>query len=175
MSPAARAGRPATDGLTPAFSGGPELEGRSVDELSFLFSSRRTRLSFQRTRLSADRTLMSIVRTALSLIGFGFTIFQFFRYLRQSVGVTEALVRAEAARNFSLALVLVGVLMLVLGIGAHVQFMMELRRDHTELVQARLIPHDRFPYSVTLAVALVLLLIGLLALVSILVRSGPFH
>jgi putative membrane protein len=153
----------------------PALGGRNGGELSFLLSSRRTRLSFQRTRMSADRTLMSIVRTALSLIGFGFTIFQFFRYLRQSVGVDETVVRAGAARNFGVALVSVGVLMLVLGIVGHVRFMLELRTDHDALVQARLVPHDHFPYSVTLAVALLLLLIGLLAFTSMVVRTGPFH
>jgi putative membrane protein len=66
---------------------GPGLEGRSAEDTSFQLSSRRTRLSFQRTRMSADRTLMSIIRTALSLIGFGFTIFQFFRFLRHSTDV----------------------------------------------------------------------------------------
>ena len=167
--------RPATVELGATGPPGPTLEGRSVDELSFLLSSRRTRLSFQRTRMSADRTLMSIVRTALSLIGFGFTIYQFFRYLRQSAGVSEAMVRSEAARNFSVALVIVGILMLVLGIIGHVRFMVELRGDHDQLVGARLIPHDQYPYSITLATALLLLFIGLGAAVSMIVRSGPFH
>jgi putative membrane protein len=173
MSLAVHAPGAAADLRSP-FATVPALEGRDVDALSFQLSSRRTRLSFQRTRMSADRTLMSIVRTALSLIGFGFTIYQFFRYLRQSAAVSEIVVRAAAARNFSLALVSVGVLMLVLGIVGHVQFMLELRADHGALVQARLIPHDRFPYSVTLAVALLLLLIGLLAILSMVVRTGPF-
>jgi putative membrane protein len=165
--------QPATDRASP-FAAAPGLEGRNADDESFLLSSRRTRLSFQRTRMSADRTLMSVVRTALSLIGFGFTIYQFFRFLRQSAGATE-MVRAEAARNFSIALVAVGILMLVLGIVGHVRFMLELRADHEQIVQARLVPDDRFPYSVTLAVALLLLLIGLCAILSMLVRAGPFH
>jgi putative membrane protein len=172
MSLAHHPGEPTPD-LGP-FATAPGLGGRKVDELSFRLSSRRTRLSFQRTRMSADRTLMSIVRTALSLIGFGFTIYQFFRYLRQSGGMAETLVRAEAARNFSLALVTVGVLMLVLGIVGHVQFMLELRADHAQLVRVQLVPPDHFPYSVTLAVALLLLLIGLLALLSIVAHVGPF-
>jgi putative membrane protein len=157
------------------FAAVPSLEGRNSGETAFLFASRRTRLAFQRTRMSADRTLMAIVRTALSLIGFGFTIYQFFRHLRESAGVTEAMVRPEAARNFSVALVTVGVLMLVLGITGHVRFMLELRADHAQLVLARLIPTDQFPYSMTLAVALLLLLIGLLAMLSMVVRAGPFH
>ena len=153
----------------------PALEGRSGDELSFLFSSRRTRLSFQRTRMSADRTLMSIVRTALSLIGFGFTIFQFFRHIRDSAGIAETVVRTRAPRNFGLTLVSLGVLILVLGIVGHIRFMLELRADHGSLVQARLLPHDHFPFSVTLGIALLLLLFGLLAILSMVVRVGPFH
>jgi Cu/Ag efflux protein CusF len=71
---------------------------RPAGSQSFLLGSRRTRLSFQRTRMSADRTLMSIVRTAPSLIGFGFTIFHFFRRLRESAGAQ--VVPVGAARNF---------------------------------------------------------------------------
>ncbi len=161
--------------LESPFAEVPALEGRNSGEMAFLFASRRTRLSFQRTRMSADRTLMAIVRTALSLIGFGFTIYQFFRSLRQSAAVAEAVVRPEAARNFGMALVVVGVLLLVLGIAGHVRFMLELRADHAQLVLERLIPADQFPYSMTLAVALLLLLIGLLAMLSMVVRAGPFH
>jgi inner membrane protein YidH len=157
--------------LESPFAAEPALEGRNSGETAFLFASRRTRLAFQRTRMSADRTLMAIVRTALSLISFGFTIYHFFGFLRQSAGMA----RVEAARNLSVALVSVGILMLVLGIVGHVSFMLELRADHGQLVQARLIPHDRFPYSVTLAVALLLLLIGLLAVISMVVRTGPFR
>ena len=94
-----------------------------MDELSFLLSSRRTRLSFQRTRMSTDRTLMSIVRTALSLIGFVFTIFPFFHTLRSSDD-TAGLLRPEAPRNFGIALVVLGVLLLTFGIGGHVRFML---------------------------------------------------
>lgn len=174
MSLAQRPGQRGPDIPSP-FATMPELEVRSVDELSFGLSSRRTRLSFQRTRMSADRTLMSIVRTALSLIGFGFTIYQFFRALRQSNVVSEAVLHPEAARNFGAALVIVGILLLMLGIIGHVRFMLELRRDHEQLVHARLIPADAFPYSVTLAVSVLLLLIGLLAFISMVVREGPFH
>ena len=142
------------------------------DDPSVFLSSRRTRLSFQRTRMSADRTLMSIIRTALSLIGFGFTIFQFFHYLRESI---DPAVRAPAARNFGLALVLLGVLLLSFGIAGHIRFMLELRRDHTQLVDEAYIPHDHFPFSVTLGAAVLLLLIGLLAVLSMWLRIGPFH
>src|ERR1017187_5548895 len=87
------------------------------DRISLELSSRQPGMSLQRTRLSADRTLMSVIRTSLSLIGFGFTIFQFFQKLR----VAGTLARAEAPRNFGLALVFLGVGMLIIGIIYHVQ------------------------------------------------------
>jgi putative membrane protein len=150
----------------------PTLGGRNVDELSFLLSSRRTRLSFQRTRMSTDRTLMSVVRTALSLIGFGFTIFQFFNALRKS-DTGQAMLRPEAPRNFGLALIILGVLLLTLGIMGHVRFMTEFRREHDALVREQLIPHDHLPYSVTLLIAVLLWFVGLVAIANGIMRSGP--
>jgi putative membrane protein len=151
----------------------PVLAPAGIEETSLRLSMRRTRLSFQRTRMSADRTLMSIVRTALSLIGFGFTIYQFFRYLHQQAD-NIPLVRPHAARNFGIALVALGVLLLVFGIIGHVRFMLELRQDHDELVREALIPADSFPYSVTLAAAVLLLGIGILAILSMMATRGPF-
>jgi putative membrane protein len=150
----------------------PQLKGRNVDDLSFLLSSRRTRLSFQRTRMSTDRTLMSIVRTALSLIGFGFTIFQFFNTIRRS-DAGQTMLRPEAPRNFGLALVILGVLLLTLGIVGHVRFMTEFRREHDTMVEEQLIPHDNLPYSVTLLIAALLWFVGLLAIVNGVMRGGP--
>ena len=86
-------------------------------------AARRTGMAFQRTRLAEDRTLMAVIRTALSLIGFGFTIFQFFQRLREQ----DVITRAAAPRNFGVALVGLGIVMLVLGLGYHVQFMLGLR------------------------------------------------
>lgn len=150
------------------FSNRPQ---RDLDLMAAELSSRRTGLSFQRTRMSADRTLMSIMRTSLSLIGFGFTLFQFFRYLRQSVGTHVPVV---AARNFGMALVIFGVLLLVLGLWAHVKFMRELRAERALLVAERYVHgEESFPYSITLLIAMLLLLLGLVAVVDMAFRSGP--
>ena len=148
-----------------------DVDRRVSDDLSLELAARRTRLAFQRTRMSGDRTLMSIVRTALSLIGFGFTIFQFFRFLRESAGIPE---RIYAARNFGTTLVGVGILLLLLGIAGHVRFMLALRDDHGHLVSAGLLPNDRFPYSATLAVSLLVLMLGLFTIMSIVFHVGPF-
>jgi putative membrane protein len=121
--------------------------------------------------MSADRTLMSVIRTSLSLISFGFTIFQFFQKLRDQSVLTEA----GPARNFGTTLVALGICMLVLGIIYHVQFMLELRRRRTELTGEELIHGESsFPLSLTLVTAVVLLLIGIAAIVSMLFHVGPF-
>lgn len=127
-------------------------------------SMRRTGMSYQRTRLSADRTMMSIIRTALSLIGFGFTIFQFFSHLR-SANLLEA--TSHAPRNFGTALVAIGIILLTLGIVYHVRFMLGLRHGRDEMKREALIHGESaYPVSLPLVTAILLLLLGLLAIVS---------
>jgi putative membrane protein len=153
----------------------PGVSGRQADSMQAKLSSRRTALAFQRTRMSADRTLMAVIRTSLSLIGFGFTIYQFFRYLRETVGVLH-LLQGEAPRNFGMALVLLGVVMLSLGIWKHIAFMLELRAERKTFVVRGLIPgDDKFPISITLVTATLLLTLGLIAIVGMAMRAGPFH
>ena len=142
------------------------------DKISVELAARRTGLSFQRTRMSADRTLMSIIRTSLSLISFGFTIFQFFQHLRESNFLQGG---AHAARNFGAALVYLGVAMLMIGIIYHIQFMRGLRRERAEMSSAGYVhAQSQFPYSFTLLVAVLLLLIGFAAIASLSFRIGPF-
>ena len=141
------------------------------DRISVELSSRRTGMSFQRTRLSADRTLMSVMRTSLSLISFGFTINQVFQKLHESQVVKSA----AAARNFGLALVLIGTLMLLLGIVYHLQFMTGLRHERAQMKADGLIHGESaFPVSLTLIVAVALLAIGLFAIASMVFNIGPF-
>ena len=143
----------------------------SLGDISTELSARRTGMSFQRTRLSADRTLMSVIRTSLSLIGFGFTIFQFFQKLKDQSVVTGA----APARNFGMALVLLGVAMLVIGIVYHIQFMLGLRRER-EAMKADGLVHgeSQFPPSLTMITATILLLIGIAAISSMVFNIGPF-
>jgi putative membrane protein len=153
----------------------PGVSDRQVDSMPAALSSSRTALAFQRTRMSADRTLMAVIRTSLSLIGFGFTIYQFFRYLLETAVATQIL-RSEAPRKFSIALVILGVIMLSLGIWKHVAFMLELRAARKTFVFQGLIPGgDKFPVSITLITATLLLMIGLIAIASMVMRAGPFH
>jgi putative membrane protein len=144
-----------------------------LEDPSVELSARRTGMSFQRTRLSADRTLMSVIRTSISLISFGFTIYQFFVKLRDSNVFRDP---QRAPRTFGQSLVWLGVAMLILGILYHIQFMRGLRLERESLKAERLVhAESHFPVSMTLLVALALLAIGILALLSITVHTGPFQ
>lgn len=149
----------------------PTASGRNSEEISVELSSRRTGMSFQRTRMSADRTLMSVIRTSLSLISFGFTIFQFFAKIAEAQGR-----HSVASRNFGVSLVLLGVVMLIFGIVYHLAFMRGLRNERANLkVEGLVHAESHFPVSMTLIVALLLLLLGLMAIISMVFRVGPFH
>ena len=134
-------------------------------------SSRRTGMSFQRTRMSADRTLMSVIRTSLSLISFGFTIAKAFEKLREMGSVSSE----KPARNFGVALVALGIVMLVAGIVYHVQFMLGLRAERKKMKDGGLVhAESTFPPSMTLITAVILLLIGIVVIVSLTFQIGPF-
>ena len=133
---------------------------------------RRTGMSFQRTRMAADRTLMAVIRTSLALISFGFTIFKFFEKLKEA-GVLKG---AAPARNFGTSLVVLGIVMLVLGISYHVAFMLGLRRERGSLKALGLVHAESgFPTSLVLIVAVVLLLIGVVAVISMVGEVGPYN
>ncbi|HEX5046159.1 MAG TPA: DUF202 domain-containing protein [Gammaproteobacteria bacterium] len=142
-----------------------------LDDIKTELAARRTGMAFHRTRLAADRNLMAVIRTSLSMIGFGFTIFQFFTKLQQGGALP---VDSGTARTFGLSLVTLGVLLLVLGIGYQVSFMVQQRAVRGQMRGAGLIHAETgFPVSMTLIVALLLLLLGLLAVLGMLFNVGP--
>jgi inner membrane protein YidH len=149
----------------------PVTGASSSAQINTELAMRRTGMSFQRTRMAADRTLMAVIRTSLSLIGFGFTIFQFFNKLKDA-GVLKG---AEPARNFGTSLVLLGIGMLILGIIYHVMFMLGLRHQRASMKAEGLVRAESgFPASLVLIVAVVLLLIGFVAVISMVGHVGPY-
>lgn len=138
-------------------------------------ASRRTGLAFQRTRMAAERTFMAMIRTALSLIGFGFTIFQFFRALEKS-NLADGAMKLAPARNFSVTLVVFGIVVLLLGMWNHFAIMRALKAERRELVAAGLL-HGELPFqlSVPLLSGCAMLVIGLVAVFALTMHEGPFH
>jgi len=154
-------------------AGGEPSDLHTIDrDPSVELSSNRTAMSFERTALSTERTLMSVVRTALALISFGFTIFQFFHALNDQFLATD--LPATAPRRFGLALILLGNVLLLLGIVNHVRETAERRARRKALFDRGLIHHPEIvKVSSATVVAILLLLVGLLALLSLALRQGP--
>lgn len=119
-------------------------------------------LALQRTVMAADRTLMAWTRTSLSLISFGFTIFKFLQYAKQEGGHLQKMAES-GPRNLGAVMIGIGVIFLLL---ACVQFWRELKR---------LNPARRFKaWRLSMIMALILALIGLLAFANIVMNIGPF-
>lgn len=136
-------------------------------------ASNRTALAFERTRIASDRTLMALIRTSLSLISFGFTIFTFVGRLAEDLG--SPAVTLASARNFGLALVLLGVGLLIAGLFTHYEFLTNLRGRRSRLHDLKLLrTGPQYRTSLTTVLALLLLLVGLLAVLGMIARTGPF-
>ena len=137
-------------------------------------SGNRTAMSFERTRMSTDRTLMSVIRTALSLISFGFTVYQVVKKLSEQPGL-QGVMTTNSARNFGMSLIVLGVGLLVAGLVAHVQLIRQLRGRRIRLLGLGLLHSGpQYRISPTAAVAFLLLVLGVLILLGMLWRAGPF-
>jgi putative membrane protein len=124
-----------------------------------------------RTRLALERTLMAWMRTSVALIGFGFTIVQFFQRLNSMDNVAPAL-RPQAPRTLGLALIGAGVLALAISVYQYRRMVQYLWSPQFKVL-AGMDSKDMAPIatqSPALAVVLAILLIGIFAFVSVLLR-----
>jgi putative membrane protein len=123
-------------------------------------TSESTNLAVERTRLAHERTLMAWVRTSTSLISFGFTIYKFFQYLRESqkIPVSETVV---GPRGFALTMIAIGLTVLVLATLEHQHSMRVLRLHYRGLVL----------YSLATVLASLIGLLGMLGLLSVALRQ----
>jgi len=119
-----------------------------------------------RTRLSLERTMMSWVRTAVSLIGFGFAIVQFFERLQQTPGVRPAYI-PNAPRYLGLALIACGILALLISVWQYWWTVRYLWGGSFASIAGTKIEGRHSP---VLAVAVLLICIGLFAFFAVLLR-----
>lgn len=117
----------------------------------------RVRLAYERTYLAFERTQMAWVRTALSLITFGFTMTKFFEWLNEQHPAKETLLSPRA----------VGILMISSGLLA--LLLSDLQHRHAMKIIRRECPG--LPRSLASAIAAFIALLGILALLSALLRS----
>ena len=120
-------------------------------------------LAKERNRAAYDRTLMAWIRTAISLIGFGFAIAKSYEYVERDLLETSGrlLDTLHAPLWFGMSFILLGMMCILGGV-----------IQYTKVVKQ--IQSDRFSYSeskpLAKIVALLLLIIGIFALITIFQR-----
>ena len=122
--------------------------------------------SWVRTRLSLERTMMSWLRTAVALIGFGFAIVQYFNHLQQIPGARSAYL-PTAPEYLGLALIFCGILALVISIW---QYLWTVRYMWGEPFTPLAGLTKEGKQSPVLAIAILLIFIGLFAFFAVLYR-----
>ena len=119
-----------------------------------------------RTRLSLERTMMSWLRTAVALIGFGFALVQYLSHLQQIPGARSAYL-PTAPEYLGLALIFCGILALVISIW---QYSWTVRYMWGEPFTPLAGLTREGMQSPVLAVAILLIFIGLFAFFAVLYR-----
>jgi putative membrane protein len=117
-----------------------------------------TRLAYDRTFLAHERTLMAWVRTSSSLITFGFSIYKFFQ-LERGMGKEFASAQVIGPRQFSMILIIIGVVSLVISTVRH--------RHQLEMLK---VEYQNAPASTAGIVAGLISVMGLLAILAVIFR-----
>jgi uncharacterized membrane protein YidH (DUF202 family) len=119
-----------------------------------------TELAKERTREAADRTLMAWIRTCLSLIGFGFGIAKF-RDILVEAGMRRGPEHLQSTLIFGLSFIALGMFGLLAAVIQHWRILQHIKFGNFQYTGFR---------PVVMITALILLLIGLFAFISLLVR-----
>ena len=122
--------------------------------------------AWMRTRMAVERTILAWVRTAVALIGFGFTIVQFFERMTNMPGSADAHF-PNAPRYLGLALIFCGIASLLIALWEYrwtVKYLWN--SDYAPI--AGMTKEGR--NSPVVGVILVLLLVGIFAFFSVLLR-----
>jgi len=120
-----------------------------------------TKLSVDRTRLAHERTLMAWVRTSTSLISFGFTIYKFFEYLRESQHVVRE-AGTIGPREFALLMMGIGLAALALATVEHRRELQALRIAYGDV---------DVPRSLAMVIAGLIAGLGILGMLVVLFRQ----
>ena len=117
-------------------------------------------LALDRNYLASERTLMAWVRTALSMIGFGFTIYKFLEFIQEERKLDVLL--PNAPRNVGLTLIGIGTFAVIVACIQHLKYIKKLRLDKSYKT-----------WDLAVIVACFIGFLGVLMLVSIILRTGP--
>jgi putative membrane protein len=136
------------------------MEGAEIKTTNQL-AVERTDMGTARTLMAADRTLMAWMRTSLSMLSFGFTIYKFLLYVRESL--TNNIMKAQGPRRFGLVLIALGTVSMVFGL---IDYYSTCRRFGKA--------SGRSPWSFAFFAGMITSLLGLYLLVSILLHREVF-
>jgi putative membrane protein len=120
----------------------------------------RTNLAKFRVSLALDRTTLAWIRTSLTFATFGFGMIGFFRAMRQATQSEQAARLHQAAIHMGVALVILGLVATTLAAFSHWISLRRLRRGAPVSI-------SQWPLSI--AIALIISVLGLYALWSLLV------
>lgn len=127
-----------------------------------ILAGERTDLALQRTIIAEERTLMAWIRTSLSMIGFGFSIYNFFRYLPEEIAAGSAQ-RPHAPRNLGMSLIALGTLALAAAAWQHRNFLRQIGASE-----------KRHMWSIAFVSSIAVVFIGLIAFFGVLLHSNLF-
>jgi len=128
-----------------------ETSGRAKERLD---------LGVSRTLMAADRTLMAWIRTGLSMLSFGFTIYKFLQYVKESA---SGILRAQGPRRFGIFLIGLGTASIIFGL-----------IDYYRLAKSLEEESGRKPWSFALLVGTLTSLLGLILFLTILIHRDVF-
>jgi putative membrane protein len=132
------------------------MDNEAIHQPSATQDDPRVQLAFERTFLAYERTRIAWVRTALALISFGFVIAKFFQYLREKQGETATVL---SPRAIGLVMITIGLVGLILANWQERRALQALRERCPEL-----------PTSISGVMAVLVALVGVLALIGALLR-----
>jgi len=132
------------------------------EDKGIALAKQRTELAVKRSAVASERTLMAWVRTAISMIGFGFSIYKFFQYLPTDIAKGNV-THPHAPRNLGLTLIALGTVALAGATWQHRNFLKEIGGSQAEHV-----------WSISLVVAIAVVLIGILTFYGVWLREGPY-